>query len=576
MAYIWTGEEIEKILIQLDGQCYPFKKYTFTREEENLILLEKGGYAYVYQAKKRDKSKELFAIKVIGFSDKHVDSEAFREAVHVQEKIGQLQNHVVKLFDAVELRVWIEEDNSVTKVEEINAGNNSSSEGNYLDLQFIIMEELIPVVKANQSTKPILMPEALTDFDEKEILKLAYDIGQALSDAHQKSLLHRDVKLENIFYSSKEKCYKLGDFGIAKVSDDGMASTVVFTKGYAAPEVIGRLEDKYDQTADIYSLGMLLYVLLNGLRFPESKNYSVNIKTQYQQGYMAPWPLYGSDQFCKIVEKMCRFNPDDRYQSMEAVLNDLDQLIHGRSVKYSREHKGASLLVGTLLAFLGTALWKLSFWPDMQIDLTIGMYLFLALCIGKGLLKVLKKDVALISVLLLGVGIYLAFATGFIWWKLVIVLLLSFMLDISAGIFGGSVLVADGVCSLIQQNPEILQYFQDTKWVAVTIFSMALVLLLQYSVLNQRDQKITSMYYKRNIYWMLVIGHYGCLFLLDAMLHMFSANEHNVIYEFLGKRTIDILLACKLNRIGIAGIIFCLIWIGREMILVRLTKNKNT
>ena len=111
---------------------------------------------------------------------------------------------------------------------------------------------------------------------------MAYDIGLALKEAHLKNIIHRDIKLENIFYSDSDHRYKLGDFGISCITDDGMASTVAFTKGYGAPEVVGTLEDKYDCTADIYSFGMTLYVLINKLRFPSSKNYHPNIE-QYKK-----------------------------------------------------------------------------------------------------------------------------------------------------------------------------------------------------------------------------------------------------------------------------------------------------
>ena len=136
-------------------------------------------------------------------------------------------------------------------------------------------------------------PEELQAFDEEEIINLSYQIGEALKVAHSKKLLHRDIKLENVFYDSKSQKYKLGDFGIARMTDDGMASTTAFTRGYGAPEVVSTLDDRYDNTSDLYSFGMMIYVLMNRLRFPESQNYHVNISVQYAPGYRVPRPETG-------------------------------------------------------------------------------------------------------------------------------------------------------------------------------------------------------------------------------------------------------------------------------------------
>lgn len=243
MLTAWTSEDIESILGQLNNQNLPFRKYAFTSENGRLVLLGKGSSANVYRAETRTKQKSGYAIKVIGFGDKHVQPESFCTSVEVQRELGLLQDNVVKIYDAVELRVWIEDDHTVTKVEKINPYEEEEIvPGNFLYLQFILMEELTPVFVDNGFGKPLLRPRMLASFDEKEILKLAYDIGTALSGAHAEKLIHRDVKLENIFCTADGGHYKLGDFGIARTADDGLASTVAFTKGYGAPEVVGTLE----------------------------------------------------------------------------------------------------------------------------------------------------------------------------------------------------------------------------------------------------------------------------------------------------------------------------------------------
>ena len=96
---------------------------------------------------------------------------------------------------------------------------------------------------------------------EIEVIRLGIDICRALEVCERYSIIHRDIKLDNIFISEGGD-YKLGDFGIARTMDKAQqASTQVGTKQYAAPEVIqGR---KYTSNVDTYSLGMLMYRLLN-------------------------------------------------------------------------------------------------------------------------------------------------------------------------------------------------------------------------------------------------------------------------------------------------------------------------
>lgn len=191
---------------------------------------------------------------------------------------------------------------------------------------------------------------------------------------------------------SKTGQYKLGDFGIALKTAEGMASTVAYTDGYGAPEIIRRSDDKYDVTADIYSLGMTLYVVLNRLKFPGSKGYRVNAKLQYEKDFVLPRPETGSDAFVRVIEKMCRFDPDDRYQSMDEVLLELKGIADGDLVKYQRLHGRLLAVLGGAFLISGMALWKLTFLPDLEFVLSPVSYIFLTLCVSKFLLAENRRD----------------------------------------------------------------------------------------------------------------------------------------------------------------------------------------
>ena len=98
----------------------------------------------------------------------------------------------------------------------------------------------------------------------QQTLQLGLDICNALISCEKENIIHRDIKLSNIFYSEKGG-YKLGDFGISRTMDsihEKMSMSSAGTIQYMAPEVYFGF--KYDSTADIYSLGIALYILLNG------------------------------------------------------------------------------------------------------------------------------------------------------------------------------------------------------------------------------------------------------------------------------------------------------------------------
>ncbi len=122
---------------------------------------------------------------------------------------------------------------------------------------YILMEYLTPFPDYCDS-KP---------FTVRDVLRLGRDILTALISCHGKHIIHRDIKDDNIFVSP-DGIYKLGDFGVSKaLKDKSRAESVKGTPNFIAPEVyLGK--EKYDHTVDLYSLGIVLYKLLNKARNP--------------------------------------------------------------------------------------------------------------------------------------------------------------------------------------------------------------------------------------------------------------------------------------------------------------------
>lgn len=564
---LWTSEEIANILIWLDERKLPFEKYSVVRDNGVLRLLGRGGSADVYEAERRGSGKNNIAIKVIGFGEQHSDSAFFKESVQAQKDIGDFQENVVRVYDHAEL--WVifdEEDNVISAVTE-NPINNRKS----LKLQFIAMEKISSVFARSKDGAIHTNPRQLSEGDEQEVLKLAYDIGNALQRAHDRNILHRDIKLENIFYSPKKQQYKLGDFGIAKMTKDGFASTVAFTKGYAAPEVKGIWEDdKYDNTADIYSYGIMLFILMNNMKFPGSDTYNVNADMQYSKGYIVPRPENASEQFYQIIAKLCMFDPDLRYQSMEEVLADIGRLMYSEGLSHKKEHKNVSFIAGMIMLILGVAAWKLTLAPELEIRFSFWEYLFLSCCMGKFAMKLLRKNVVWLSVAVLGIGIYLMIDGGFSWGRFILLVCMTFSSGMSAGLLSAGALTADFLYAIQLQNNNWQYPYSEYSWVAVTLLSFSFVLLNQYVLLIMDSRKLVRRLYRGDLYWGVIVLLYGVVLLTGVQINRMG---EDAVYTYIVRLVYD--MGVDSYRVGISGLALCAFWIVREKVLIRNERRKG-
>jgi len=160
-------------------------------------------------------------------------------------------------------------------------------------------------------------------------VRILRDIGEALAYAHSRGVIHRDLKPDNILYSERHNVMKLVDFGLARLYgeevDVSMTRTgmVVGTPHYMSPEQVSGKQ--LDQRSDVYSFGATLYYLITGQRHVEGSNI-MDILEQQRSGEIVP-PSYINrdmpDWLAYIIGKMMEIKAEDRYQSMNEVLNDL-------------------------------------------------------------------------------------------------------------------------------------------------------------------------------------------------------------------------------------------------------------
>ncbi|XP_077385847.1 MAP kinase-activated protein kinase 2-like isoform X2 [Festucalex cinctus] len=156
-------------------------------------------------------------------------------------------------------------------------------------------------------------------FTEREASEIMRDIGSAIEYLHQMDIAHRDVKPENLLYSTKETnaSLKLTDFGFAKETTvHNSLQTPCYTPYYVAPEVLG--PEKYDKSCDMWSLGVIMYILLCG--FPPfysntGQAISPGMKQRIRLGqYKFPDPEWAnvSEEAKQLIIQLLKTDPNER------------------------------------------------------------------------------------------------------------------------------------------------------------------------------------------------------------------------------------------------------------------------
>lgn len=165
----------------------------------------------------------------------------------------------------------------------------------------------------------------------EEVVAVCVPVARALAHAHTEGIVHLDVKPENIFLVQRSQGrwgVKVVDFGIAKTPQNPRLAKPEETAGspmFMAPEVC-RGDDDVDLRADVYSFGILLYLMMCGrLPFLDDSLHRV-LQMQLIQLPAPPREINAelSPELAAIVERALAKLPDDRYPSMDALLRDLE------------------------------------------------------------------------------------------------------------------------------------------------------------------------------------------------------------------------------------------------------------
>ncbi|EEH52383.1 uncharacterized protein MICPUCDRAFT_4932, partial [Micromonas pusilla CCMP1545] len=220
-------------------------RYEFLRE------IGAGSFGRVFLARRRNDGK-LFAVKVVDISA--MDGKSRAETKNEVDVLKMLSHpNVVRYHEAALARGG-------------GGSGGSGGRGGYgKPRELRIVMEYVSRGDLGERVKEIAKMRGNNGRND-EVMSYFTQIALALRHLHRKGILHRDLKLANVFVNEGEDgqdVVKLGDFGISKVlaSQTGFCNTVVGTPYYLSPEMcMGR---RYDAKSDVWALGCVLYELCN-------------------------------------------------------------------------------------------------------------------------------------------------------------------------------------------------------------------------------------------------------------------------------------------------------------------------
>ena len=288
-------------------------------------LIGEGSYGKVYRAVREEFGRKYYA------AVKHISIPTSESQITeaISEGIADDNESVKEYFEAIAQNLI----NEITLMNDVKGKTNIVSYEDHLIIpkssgvgyDIIIRMELLT------GLNDILRHKQLTN---KDVIKLGIDLCSALEVCVEKGIVHRDIKPSNIFVSDSGD-YKLGDFGVARELEH--TTSAMSKKGtyiYMAPEVYRGESANF--SADIFSLGIVMYRLLNCNRAPFlpvsakiKPGDNENALARRMSGEQLPAPAFAEEGLAQIILKATQFDRTKRYASPTEMKNALIRLSGG-------------------------------------------------------------------------------------------------------------------------------------------------------------------------------------------------------------------------------------------------------
>lgn len=281
-----------------------------------------GSYSRVYKAQGKDGKQA--ALKWIEYPEDTKGIDELRARGASEEAVQEHRRHTLALLQQ-EIRLLEKLQGTPNIIEIYDHAVEQREEGGF-DL-LILMELAQPLTT--------VIPEMTVG----EVRRLGQDICKALDVCEREKIMHRDIKPENIF-RSQEGVYQLGDFGVARKVVGEQSHSIRGTPLYMAPEVKNG-QTSYDHRVDIYSLGLVMYELLNAQcpPFVEGQGKAVTLEQEEMSirrrlaGDPLPEPVQAPADLANIILRACSYDAEDRYESAAEMLQELEQADTGARTK---------------------------------------------------------------------------------------------------------------------------------------------------------------------------------------------------------------------------------------------------
>ena len=282
---IFKNEKFEKIKENIN---LVFNKY----DENNFIEIDyisKGAYGIIYRAYSIKDGKEL-CLKKINIDNMKID----------------YNNCYLEYIDR--------------EINILKSLNKSKSSVHYYGDYDSNNEKILVIEKCDENLRDYIENNKKI-FNIEDIKNLFKDLNEVFYAMQKKSIIHRDLKLENILvkYINKEEnkiILKLTDFGISKIKDNKFTG-LRGTYDYIAPEILLKIVEDYKSSVDIFSLGIILYQLSHKLKHPFKINKYDSLEIKYANYYEEDnYPIefdesIEDDRFKDLIIRRLKLKPEN-------------------------------------------------------------------------------------------------------------------------------------------------------------------------------------------------------------------------------------------------------------------------